>query len=152
MFQRGIDDSLMEFQRVLQLAKNNLNDPDLQEELNIRLGTLLHWMMVYWERVKQSFSDISQETETLFSAFGYANNQMKHEVTLTKFVYRSGGFSFPISFPLTIPEIRFSWHLDSNHSAKFENQYTNFKKYLDNKEVMETVSSAIGILKEYKLS
>lgn len=152
MFQRGIDDSFMEFQRALQHAKNNLNDPELQVELNIKLGTLLHWMMVYWERVKLSYSNVTQETKSLFSAFGYANNQMKHEVTLTKFVYRSGGFSFPISFPLTIPEIRFSWHLDSSHSARFENQYTKFKKYLDNKEVIETVSKALEILKEYALS
>jgi len=152
LFQQGIDSSMFEFEKTLDLAKKDLNNPELQIELNFRLGTLLHWIMSYWERARKSHQNIPDEVESFFSALCFANNQMKHEPTLTRFAQRTGGLCFPITFPLTIPAIRFIWHPDSSETNRYVNQRNNFKNYLENKEVMQTIMKAIEILKEYQLN
>jgi hypothetical protein len=142
---------MIELKKALELAKQDSSNLQLRVQLNYRLGTMLHWIMVYWERVIKIYYDIPEDVQTFFSALKYANNQMKHEPTLTEFTQRSGGFSFPISFPLTIMATQFIWHLNSSNATRYENQRANFEKQLENKEVMETISKAIEILKEYQL-
>lgn len=151
LFQQSIDNSMIELKKALELAEQDSNNSQLRVELNYRLGTMLHWIMVYWERLTKKYPEIPEETKSFFSALNYANNQMKHEPTLTEFTQRSGGFSFPISFPLTIMAIQFIWHLNSNNSTRYENQRANFEKYLEHKEVIVTISEAIKILKKYQL-
>lgn len=143
---------MLEFEEVLELALRDSNNTILQNELNIKLGTLLHWIMAYWERVKKANKNIPNETASLFSAFSYANNQIKHEETLTKLTLRSGGMATPITFPLTIMAFQFIWHLDSDKTVRYEIQHLNFKKHLEYKDVKKTVTNAIEILKEYQLN
>ncbi len=61
MFQLGIDNYMLEFEKALAFAKKDLNDPKLQVELNYKLGTVLHWIMAYWERVKKSNKKLPEE-------------------------------------------------------------------------------------------
>lgn len=152
MFQQAIDMYLLEFEKALELALRNPYDNDLQVDLNIKLGTLLHWVMAFWERVRKTYRNIPEETASYFSGLCCANNQIKHEVTLTKLTLRSGGMSFPIAFPLAIAAFQFIWHLDFEQTNGYENQYENFKKHLEHKEVLKTISNAIEILKEYQLT
>ena len=143
---------MQELEEVLAMAKKDLNNPDLKNELSYRLGSCLHWIMDYQERVKTSFNDIPDEVISYFSALGYANNQLKHEVTLTRLYQRTGGFSFPISFPLVIPGIRFVWSLGSENQTGHANQLANYKKHFDNNDVMKTIENTLNILEAYRLS
>lgn len=152
MFRQGVDNSKLELEKTYDLLMRDFNNKVLQAELDFRLGTMIHWIMAYWERARRTYPEIPDDTNSLFSAFSFANNQMKHEVKLTKLTQISGGFSFPISFPLSIPPIEFIWHLNSENQTGFENQEANYKKHLENRVVMETITKAIEILKEYKIS
>lgn len=79
MFGHALHKSYDELYFAIVIAKNNLNNDEIKIDVNYRLGTCLHWMMDLWERVEDNDEiQISQEHKTLFSAFRYANNELKH--------------------------------------------------------------------------
>ncbi|WP_460264474.1 hypothetical protein [Clostridium sporogenes] len=58
-----------------------------------------------------------------------------------------GGIHFPISFPLEIPEIKVLWGgLDKDMSGNFRNQEENYKKYIEDKEILKIFDKAIKYL------
>lgn len=142
MFERALRSSYREFIDAYEHVKTDHNNAELRKDLDFKLGSVLHWIIDCWERVKTESNNINAETIAYFSALKYANNQLKHNVTLTELHQISGGISFPISFPLTIPPIRYVWSISTNESDLYKNQVKNYRKYLEHKDVMETITKA----------
>lgn len=66
---------------------------------------------------------------------------MKHSEKVVEITEQQGGFSFPISFPLTIPRREVVWSVVDNGDK--ENQKINYRKYLVGKNVIETIEEFI---------
>ena len=128
-------------------AKSDLNKPELMKEVGFRLGTCLHWLIDVWERVESKCIDNSHKS--YFSAFRYANNKLKHEVTLVELQQRTGGFSFPIHFPHVIPAVTIKWVKLDLGESKNKGQHNNYQNLLQGKEIIETVNSAKEIVLVY---
>ena len=151
MFMLGITMSTNELKETLALANTDLNNVALNKQLTYRLGTALHWLIDYWERVEQRFGNLPREEASFFSALRYANNQLKHEFTLTRLYKRTGGMHFPFHFPLVFEAVLYVWSLESTGQTGHANQLNNYKLYLHDKKVIETIEEAIGILEKYEL-
>lgn len=150
MIGRALRKSYDELCSVVNISKNDLNNDELKKDVNYRLGTCLHWMMDLWERVESDEEiQILQEHKVLFSAFRYANNELKHGRTLVTLYQRTGGFSFPISFPLEIPSITFRWAEIDLSASRYENQFKHYQALLEGKDIVETVQDAINLIDKY---
>lgn len=111
-----------------------------KQRLFYACGTCLHWMLDYTERI-----EISVKDRKLIAAFRFANNMLKHDVSLFELTEQTGGIKFPMEFPLEIEEKEIKWKaLEDN--GKFESQYKNYTEQLQNKSVVETCKNALEIL------
>ena len=123
------------------LKKSTVTDKD-KNELFLRVGNCLHSILDYAERV-----EVEEEEKGLLSAFRYVNNSLKHSKEVVEITEQQGGFSFPTSFPLTIPRREVVWSVVDN--GDIENQRRNYKKFLAGKNVIETCEEIIKILEKY---
>lgn len=128
-----------EIQKVLEESTFTEKDGN---ELFLCVGNCVHSILDYAERVK-----VDEEEKGLLSAFRYINNSLKHSEKVVEITEQQGGFSFPISFPLTIPRREVVWSVVDNGDK--ENQKINYKKYLAGKNVIETCEDIIKILSKY---
>ena len=113
-----------------------------KNELFLHVGNCVHSILDYAERVK-----VDEEEKGLLSAFRYINNSLKHSEKVVEITEQQGGFSFPTSFPLTIPRREVVWSVVDN--GYIENQRRNYKKFLAGKNVIETCEEIIKILEKY---
>lgn len=82
------------------------------------------------------------KSNKLLSAFQYAFNMTKHEKKVAKVdIVNKGGFSFPISFPFSIPSNEIFWvNVDSlKPEVEYKNQYNNYRCELADKRIIETL-------------
>lgn len=84
------------------ILSSSIYSVEERQRLFYACGTCLHWILDYAERL-----DITEEDKKIISAFRFANNSLKHDRTLLEITKQTGGISFPITFPLSIPEKRF---------------------------------------------
>lgn len=85
----------------------------------------------------------------LLSGFQYAFNLMKHEKRLTTVKkVKQGGFTFPIDFPLNIPNNKIYW-IDVKNikpDKNFINQYNCYLKSLNNHRIINTITDLEKII------
>ena len=55
MLQYAIKKSFEEMQSVIKLAETDLNNDELKKEVNYRVGTFLHWLLDYYERLEKIY-------------------------------------------------------------------------------------------------
>jgi len=152
MFTFALQNSFEELKVSITCAERDLHNDELKKEVNYRLGTYLHWMMNLWERIeKNEVIQIAQEHKSLISAFRYANNELKHGKSLVTLYQRTGGFSFPISFPLVIEAIAFKWAKLEMSNKGHESQFTNYQLYLEGKQIIDTIIDAKEIVEKYNM-
>lgn len=104
LFRLALKTSYSELVKCIEMAKEYPNAEHRNEEVNYRLGTCLHWLLDYLER------NVSSNTESLVSAFKFANNQLKHEKSLINLYDMTGGIEFSESsfeFPFSSEEFEF---------------------------------------------
>lgn len=151
MFTHALKKSFEELLATINSAKTDLNNDELKTDVNFRLGTYLHWMMDCWERIEDnSTTPITQEHKALFSAFRYANNELKHGENLISLYKRTGGVSFPgFSFPMIIESIEFKWAVLDISEKGHANQFKNYQSYLESKLIIDTVIEAKEVAETY---
>ena len=150
MFTLALQKSFDELITIIEKATSDLNNNELKTEVNYRLGTYLHWMMDFWERIEgDSIHSITQEHKSLCSAFRYANNELKHGKNLVTLYQRTGGFSFPIRFPLTIERIEFKWAVLELSKKSYESQFLNYQTLLEEKPLLDTIIEAKEVVETY---
>ncbi len=136
MFEYAIQTSFLEMEDVIAKAKNNLNSDILKKEVNYRVGTFIHWVLDYFERIEKSEHIVlDEQTKSFFSGLRYANNKLKHDIEFIKCYERTGGFSFPITFPLIIESVEFKF-VDFPRDNLYRNQNNNYQKHFANKEIL----------------
>lgn len=146
MIEYALRKSYEEMKAALADAENDLNNDDLKKEVNYRVGTFLHWLIDSYERLEQLVV-VSKDDKSFFSGLRYANNKLKHDINTIKIYQRTGGFSFPISFPLDIPAIEFKWCVyDSEANGKHINQFNNYVRFIQDNAIMETSEKALSII------
>ena len=114
------------------------------EKVFYACGTCLHWILDFAERVKVPNAD-----PKYISAFRFANNTLKHDSNLFEFTEQTGGFSFPMSFPLEIENKEIRWKTLNNNGG-YESQHENYKEYLEGKIVVDTCKEIIELLLNYE--
>jgi len=132
-----------EIHRVLNLSSFTEEE---NNKLFLSVGTCLHSILDYADRVK-----IEKKDEKLVSAFRYANNSLKHCIEVKDITKQNGGFTFPIEFPLVIAKKEVVWSIIDNGGEDKKNQRNNYKKLLEEKEIIETCKNVIEILEKYEL-
>lgn len=151
MLRYAIKKSFEEMQSVIELAKADLSNDELKKEVNYRAGTFLHWLLDYYEWLEKTYEKkLDKGDISFFSGLRYANNKLKHDPAVIQIYERTGGFSFPIKFPLTIEKIRFKWKIGIEEDTKYRNQYNNYITYIDRKEITNVSQEALKRLEKYK--
>jgi len=107
LFINGLCNSYDELCKCIVSARKDLNNHELKIEVNRYLGTCLHWLMNAWERVDKT--QVDDGHIAYMDLFRYANNALKHDTLLVELHDRVGGFSFPMTWPMIIPEISYVW-------------------------------------------
>lgn len=133
--------------------KKSINDK-IEPDIYASIGELLLWVLTTdeWHSVHNNgYNDrkkFDEEGQILFG-LKHAYNLMKHNMNFYKIHREEGGISFPISFPLVIPEMKVVWEsLVSDKNCKFKNQEKNYKTYIENRTVIEVFDKAIKYLKK----
>lgn len=132
-----------EIQRILNITTYGDRE---KREIFFTVGTCLHWILDYAERI-----DIRKQDIGIISAFKYANNSLKHSIVVKKITEEAGGFEFPIEFPFESPVREVIWSIADDGNKRWENQRNNYKKFLEGKNVNETCKNVIKILEKYEL-
>lgn len=146
MIEYALRQSYEEMKTILIDAENDLNNDELKKAVNYRVGTFLHWLIDSYERLEQ-LAIVSKDDKSFFSGLRYANNKLKHDANTIKIYQRTGGFSFPISFPLSIPVIEFKWCVYANEdNAKYLNQFNNYVRFIQDTDIIETAEKALLII------
>lgn len=79
-------------------------------------------------------------------------NSLKHNMTFINIHRKEGDFTFnSFEFPLVIPPSTITWaSTDELNEYQSKWVFKNYKKYIEGKEVLETINEAISILNERK--
>lgn len=117
-----------------------------KNEIFFSVGTCLHWILDYAERV-----NITEQDKGVISAFRFANNCLKHSIVIKELTDQVGGIEFLIEFPLEIPERQVIWSVIESGDEKWKNQKQNYKILLEGKDVLKTCKNIIEILEKYEL-
>lgn len=135
------------FEKMKQVVNTILSkskyDEEERQELFFYIGTCIHWILDYAERI-----EINESDKQYISAFRYINNSLKHAFEVKEISSHRGGITFPIEFPLEIPEKQIVWFVADNGK---ESQRNNYKEILSGKNVVATCEQAIEILMGYKI-
>ncbi|MBD5481470.1 MAG: hypothetical protein HDR15_02890 [Lachnospiraceae bacterium] len=121
-------------------------DDEGKREIFFVVGTCLHWILDYAERI-----DVREQDKEILSAFKYANNCLKHSIEVKKITDEVGGFEFPIKIPFESPEREVIWSIVDDGDKRWENQRKKYKKFLEGKNVNRTCKNVIGLLEKYEL-
>lgn len=147
MIQYAVKRSYAEMQEVIEKAKKDLNNAELKKEVNFRIGSFLHWVIDYYEWAKETnYVNFSDEGISFFSGLRYANNKLKHDSGIIQVYERTGGFSFPIQFPLRIEEVAFKWRKIQENSAKWKNQHRKYEEQISENDTIDIAKKALEIL------
>lgn len=109
------------------------------------VGTCLHCILDLAERC-----DFCETDKKRVSAFRHANNTLKHSLAVREIAKMQGGITFPIHFPLVIPQKEVVWSVGILDNPKYENQYRNYKEILEGKSVVKTCEIIIELIKNAK--
>lgn len=149
MFEYALSRSYEEMKFALSSALYDLNNEELKKEVNYRVGSFLHWSIDYYERLEKG-ANICADHKSFFSGLRYANNKLKHDLNSIQVYQRTGGFSFPLSFPFSIPSIEYKWYaFQYEPNKKYINQFNNYKLFISDKQIIEIADKALIIIKEY---
>lgn len=132
-----------EIHRILNMT---VYDDEEKREIFFAVGTCLHWILDYTERV-----DVREQDKEIISAFRYANNSLKHSIEVKRITEEVGGFEFSIEFPFESSAREVIWSIVDDGGKKWENQRKNYKKFLEGKNVNVTCKNVIELLERYSI-
>lgn len=123
------------------LNRNEYGEKERQE-LFFCIGTCIHWILDYAARL-----EIKEDDKKYISAFRYINNSLKHAFEVKEISSQRGGITFPLEFPVEIPERQIVWTVADNDGRKC--QKNNYYELLNNQSVISTSEKVIALLKRY---
>ncbi|TYC87113.1 hypothetical protein FXB42_05480 [Acetobacterium wieringae] len=150
MFEYALRKSYEEMIAVIRIAEEDLNNEELKKEVNFRVVNFLHCLFDYYERLEKNEEIlIDCNDKQFFSGLRYANNKLKHDPSVLKVYQRTGGFSFPIEFPLIIEKITFNWDaITEDENPRNQKQYQNYIAHIQGKEIIRVSKDALERLKK----
>ncbi|OAB41430.1 hypothetical protein [Paenibacillus glacialis] len=143
-------------EKVYQRLQNAV-DSNHEQEIYTALGETLLWIMTTdeWhlshDPIYKERRDLDEKGQLLLG-LKHAYNSMKHNMYFIKIHNKMGGAKFPISFPIKIPVITVHWmiadELMLGNKGKLGENYENYKRYIEEKEVLCTFELAMEFLNE----
>ena len=115
-------------------------------ELNECLCDVLSWIEICIKRINATEKEQSEK----ISAIKYVNNMKKHSISIYKYnlnihaLYPSDNlYPFNDLYP---SDFKIYWNNLPLDNINFNNQYKNYKKYLEGKEILETIDDIYRIV------
>lgn len=78
----------------------------------------------------------------------YANNSLKHHSSLITHKEITGGFSFPVEFPLYSEKIEVVWNYDSSVKVRHKEQQIAFENHFAGKAILETLRPIMQLIEK----
>ena len=149
LFKFSLDESFNEMCLNIEQLNKKRTDKEYLLESNYRIGTFIHWIIDYYDRLKEC-KKINGSDKEFFSGIKFLNNALKHEKSIIKISQIQGGMTFPTTFPTCIPKFHFEFIKLNLTNKKYEHQYELYCKYIFEKDVIEICEKALKILKSIK--
>lgn len=147
-FWTSFQNNFSNFRIATEAAYKDLNSLEKKQAVFDSLNNTIHSLLDYWERIKK-IDGISEEIKKKMRAFAYANNKLKHAYNLISVEDRKGGFTFPISFPLTTEKVRYEWadleYIPRDNSSQ-ENDFIQYCCFLVQKEIIGSLKDIAFII------
>lgn len=125
-----------------------------EDRIYAALGETLLWINVTHDWHKKNNEkyvhrlNINQK-KNFISGIRFAYNLVKHNLDFIVLHEEDGGFSFPMEFPIEIPELKIVWTQASDipvNDSEFKNQRNHYISYLQGKKVVDTVNEVFDYL------
>ena len=141
---RCINKSYAEFNDIYELAIKYLNDNDVKFNFIYKTTILIHWLLDVIDK-KQIISLVQGNEQEFLRGLRHANNKLKHDSIIHNVTQRTGGFSFPITFPLSVEIVTFKFinlPFDPNHPDN-SNAYNNHRALTDVRETLTLIKTIV---------
>lgn len=109
------------------------------DEIEAYLVATIHALMDYADR-------FLQDDESIL-ACRYVNNTIKHADGFVTHKEVTGGFSFPITFPLEIEEIKIVWKRCAELECRYKNQKNAYQNCFAGKPLVETLQPIADMIR-----
>lgn len=87
---------------------------------------------------------------SLINGVRYAFNSFKHNMDFVKIYKKSGGITFPISFPLVFESVKFNWTEADEKFKGYKSQKLKYKKLIEGKEILAVFNIIYDFYKDLK--
>ena len=114
------------------------------EEVYFAIGTAIHWIADCIDRIPEGI--VKTEDKKIFSAIRCVNNCLKHNANFRE-AHRTGK-DFPFDFPFDFGA-EYIWIDINDIGIKMTGQKNNYDKELNGKNVHETLSGTLELIKKY---
>lgn len=140
----------------LEKAIKRLNasiDKNDEQEIYAATGETLLWVLTteeWHKKHNEGYKQRKKQNQNGLILFGllHAYNSVKHNMNFIQIHKKEGGFQFPMEFPLDISPITVNWTKAGNILDEgWPVQKENYEKYIQGKEVLETIQLAMEFLK-----
>lgn len=137
------------YKRLNQAIKNKV-----EQDIYSAIGELLLWVLTtdtWHKKYNKNYKERRNNDKNgkVILGLRHSYNIMKHIMAPYKIHEQKGGRSFPISFPISIPPIEIKWiQFNTDMKGRHENQECNYKKYLQDKNILDTFEKSINFLHE----
>lgn len=132
--------------KYLELKKSNSID---EIELRECICDILSWIEICVKTTK----NMNLEEKKKISAIRYANNYKKHNKKLYKFNYNTYGlypsYNLYPSDDLYPSDFNIYWNFLSYLEKSDKNQYSNYRTFLENKNIYDTILEIYEIIQKY---
>lgn len=86
----------------------------------------------------------------LINGVRYAFNSFKHNMDFVKIYKKSGGITFPISFPLVFESVKFNWTEADQKFTGYKSQKMKYKELIEGKEILKVINNIFYFFKEIR--
>lgn len=119
------------------------------EETFFIIGTALHWLVDCYERIEK-IGLLNESDKIQVSALRFANNCLKHNITLGDFREKAEGATLPILLDGSAELWHYAWKdLDYVQEIQNENQRKNYNKILRGKAIVNTFREDVKKVNDY---
>lgn len=131
--------------RTIDSISENTKFKELQMSIITSIHNAVHAIVDYYERIDKSI--LEKKEDTLFRAFMYLNNQLKHDKELEFVTYNVSGSMFPIFFPFRSGPPGVNWaDFKDNGKAEARGKREHYEDMLMNKDVRKSLEMARDII------
>lgn len=142
---KGINEAIATIDKIT----DNLKFSELKVDLYSSIIDAVHKISDYYERIKDR--QLDADTDLLFRAFAYLNNQIKHDKALEVFYTEVSGSMFPMRFPFRFGPPGLYWkNFENNGRTTSRGKREHYEACLMDKDIKATLCKVKEIIESTK--